>query len=66
MSIHTEARSMDTSNAAIRLDVPRTTLVYWRTQRVGPRWYKLGRHVRYDLADLDAFVDQQKRLAAAS
>lgn len=57
---------LDTAAAARYLGAPATTLVYWRSQRIGPRWYKLGKHVRYDLGDLDAFVEQQKRLAVAS
>jgi len=40
-----------------------STLVYWRAQRTGPRWYKLGRRVRYDIADLDAFIEQSKASA---
>ena len=59
-------RSCSTAFASEYLDVPATTLVYWRAQGFGPRWYRLGRHVRYDMADLDGFVEEQKRLAAAS
>lgn len=59
-------RSCDTSGAGEYLGLPSTTLAYWRSQGTGPRWYRLGRHVRYDLADLEAFVEQQKRQAVAS
>lgn len=59
-------RSCNTAGAAEYLAVPATTLAYWRNQGVGPRWYRLGRHVRYDVADLDAFIERQKELAAAS
>lgn len=36
------------------------TLRYWRYKGDGPRSYRLGRHTFYDLADLDAWVDEQK------
>lgn len=32
------------------------TLTRWRFERVGPAFVKLGRAVRYKLADLDAYV----------
>jgi hypothetical protein len=31
------------------------TLRTWRQRNVGPRWYTLGRHVRYHVADILAF-----------
>lgn len=36
------------------------TLKYWRTHGRGPRWYKLGRRVVYDLAAVDAWLDEQR------
>lgn len=57
-------QSIDTVAAARYLGMPSSTLVYWRAQRVGPAWYKLGRHVRYDTADLDTFIAQRKQVTA--
>ena len=31
------------------------TLRTWRQRNVGPRWYTLGRHVRYHVADVLAY-----------
>lgn len=42
--------------AAERLAVAPATLERWRVRRQGPAFVKLGRLVRYRVADLDAFV----------
>ena len=59
-------RGISTAEAGAYLGAPASTLVYWRAQRTGPRWYKLGKRVMYDRADLDAFIEQQKLVARAS
>lgn len=56
----------DSAETAALLRVPQSTLVYWRAQDAGPRWYKIGRRVMYDRAGLVAFLEQRKRLASAS
>ena len=38
----------------------RGTLAYWRHAGTGPRSYKLGRRVRYDEADVLAWIAAQK------
>lgn len=38
----------------------RGTLAYWRHAGQGPRSYKLGRRVRYDEADVLAWIQAQK------
>lgn len=35
------------------------TLRRWRLERRGPKWKKFGAAVRYKLADVDAWVDEQ-------
>lgn len=50
--------------AAEYLGVPTTTLSYWRAQRTGPRWFKLGKRVMYDRLDLDAFITQSRAVAS--
>lgn len=37
------------------------TLERWRSAGGGPRFVKMGRAVRYRLADLDAWLEQQTR-----
>lgn len=36
------------------------TLRYWRYAGTGPRSYRLGRRCYYDLADLEAWIAEQK------
>jgi excisionase family DNA binding protein len=46
--------------ASSYLKIPVKTLRKWRLEGYGPPSMKLGRHVRYDKADLDAWIDEQK------
>jgi hypothetical protein len=65
--IQTERADMEPNPATLRderftanrLGVSVETLRTWRKRGVGPRYRKLGRCVRYSLADLDAFVEAQ-------
>ena len=43
--------------AAAYLSISVETLRSWRQQNRGPRYRKLGRCVRYAIADLKAFID---------
>ena len=53
-----EAGCLLTENEAARfLGVRVRTLQKWRTYRRGCRWVKLGRIVRYDPADLIAYIE---------
>lgn len=36
--------------------IPETTLAQWRYLRKGPRFLKLGAHVRYRRSDIDAWL----------
>ncbi|MFI1160209.1 helix-turn-helix transcriptional regulator [Streptomyces sioyaensis] len=35
------------------------TVYTWRKKRTGPRGFRVGKHVRYDPADIRAWVTQQ-------
>lgn len=50
--------------AAYLRDVPKHTLEQWRSQGKGPKYRKVGRHVRYVWADVYAWLDEQCRGAA--
>lgn len=51
---------MGTKAAANRLGVAEGTLRYWRHVGAGPRSFRLGgRMVKYRVADLDAWLDEQ-------
>ena len=41
---------------AEQLDVPEETLQYWRVRGTGPKYSKLGRHVRYDPVDVADWI----------
>ena len=44
---------------AERLQIPEKTLNEWRYKRIGPRYLKIGKHVRYRLADVDEWLRRQ-------
>jgi predicted DNA-binding transcriptional regulator AlpA len=41
------------------------TVYQWRRKRTGPRGFRVGRHVRYDPADVQAWVESLREGAAA-
>jgi len=47
-------------------DIPVKTLAKWRSEGLGPRYSKVGRHVRYDWADVRAWVASQRRGAVSA
>ncbi|MGC4784107.1 helix-turn-helix transcriptional regulator [Micromonospora zamorensis] len=42
------------------LGVPIATLYQWRHRRVGPRASRIGRHLRYDPADVRAWLVERQ------
>lgn len=55
-------RLLTTREAALYLSIPEGTLRYWRKVGVGPAWVKLEGSIRYDVADLDAYVAANRRV----
>jgi excisionase family DNA binding protein len=45
---------------ARRLQVPEETLSKWRVRGKGPAFHRMGRHVRYDPRDLEAWLKSCK------
>lgn len=41
---------------AERLGVPKTTLSYWRTRGEGPKFLRVGRHIRYTEQDIEDYL----------
>ncbi|MFF6985450.1 helix-turn-helix domain-containing protein [Streptomyces sp. NPDC010273] len=41
------------------------TVYQWRRKRTGPRGFRVGRHLRFDPADVRAWVDSRREGAAA-
>lgn len=51
-----ENTTVDTAGAAARIGLRPSTLETLRCRGGGPQFVKLGRRVRYRIADLDAYV----------
>lgn len=59
MTIDTEGPLWTVEEVASYLGVPVATLYQWRYRRTGPRARRVGRHLRYDPADLRSWLDRQ-------
>jgi excisionase family DNA binding protein len=46
--------------------VPVGTLANWRYQGRGPRFVKVGRHVRYRRSDVEAWLERNARQSTAA
>jgi len=55
-----KAHLLDCIPAADYLGLSPITLADWRVQGRGPRYVKLGRRVKYDIADLDDYIAENK------
>jgi excisionase family DNA binding protein len=47
---------VSTVEVADQLDVSTKTVEYWRMTGTGPPYHRVGRHVRYDQADVDRWL----------
>lgn len=56
----TDRELLTIAEAAALLRVPVATLRYWRHIGTGPQSFRVGRHVVYYRADVDAWVDEQR------
>ncbi|MGV9251803.1 helix-turn-helix domain-containing protein [Streptomyces sp. NPDC003697] len=45
-------------------EVPKETVYQWRKKRIGPPGFRIGKHLRYDPADVRAYVTSRKNAAA--
>ncbi|MFK4265351.1 helix-turn-helix domain-containing protein [Streptomyces milbemycinicus] len=41
-------------------DVPVETVYQWRKKRTGPPGFRIGKHLRYDPADVRCYVGERK------
>ena len=51
--------------AAEFLGVPLLTLRTWRSRRIGPQFYRVGKHVRYRRAEIVAWIEKNAGISAA-
>ncbi|MFD0229048.1 helix-turn-helix transcriptional regulator [Streptomyces hirsutus] len=47
-------------------EVPLETVYQWRKKCTGPPGFRIGKYVRYDPADVRAYVDQRKAVDTAA
>ncbi|MEU6514099.1 helix-turn-helix domain-containing protein [Streptomyces sp. NPDC046978] len=53
-------RYLTPEDIAALFGVPIETVYQWRKKRTGPPGFRIGRHLRYDPADIRAYVTQRK------
>ncbi|MFE1801106.1 helix-turn-helix domain-containing protein [Streptomyces sp. NPDC059517] len=44
-------------------EVPKETVYQWSKKRIGPPGFRIGKHLRYDPADVRAYVTQRKSVS---
>ncbi|MFB7173370.1 helix-turn-helix transcriptional regulator [Streptomyces sp. NPDC056254] len=54
-------RYLNPDDIAELFDVPVETVYQWRKKRTGPPGFRVGKHLRYDPADVYAWIAEQKR-----
>ncbi|MFF0850150.1 helix-turn-helix domain-containing protein [Streptomyces sp. NPDC003280] len=53
-------RYLTPDDIADMFGVPLETVYQWRRKRTGPPGFRIGKHLRYDPADVRAYVMQRK------
>ncbi|WP_326760998.1 helix-turn-helix domain-containing protein [Streptomyces phaeochromogenes] len=53
-------RYLTADDIATIFKVPKETVYQWRRKRTGPAGFRIGKHIRYDPADVRAYVTQRK------
>jgi hypothetical protein len=51
---------LDPSDAATYLKNAESTLARWRVEQRGPAFVMVGRHIKYDVADLDEYLRRNR------
>jgi excisionase family DNA binding protein len=58
-SLDISSRLLSTEEVARMLVVPVTTLYTWRYKGTGPKAYRVGKHLRYRLSNVMAWLEDQ-------
>ncbi|NSC21364.1 helix-turn-helix domain-containing protein [Streptomyces albus subsp. chlorinus] len=66
MSTSLPDRYLTPQDVADLLSVPLETVYRWRKHRTGPPGFRVGKHVRYDPAAVQAWVTEQTALDEAA
>jgi excisionase family DNA binding protein len=64
-SDHSFAPLWDTDDLAVFLKLPAKTIREWRHKGTGPRYARLGKHVRYRQSDVMAWLNETSHDNAA-
>ena len=59
-------RYLTPDDIAEMFDVPKETVYQWRKKRIGPPGFRIGKHLRYDPADVRTYVVQLKTTGRAA
>lgn len=62
----TSDRLLTISEVAAFLQVPVGTLYQWRHRGIGPAGLRVGRHVRYRMRDVEAWLEAVNRPACSA
>ncbi|MFC5198534.1 MULTISPECIES: helix-turn-helix transcriptional regulator [Streptomyces] len=66
MAIRLPTRYLTPDDLVELFDLPSVETVYqWRRKRIGPRGFRVGRHLRYDPDDVRAWVKSRMEGTAA-
>ena len=60
-----DARLLTTDEASRYLGLRSQLMIQWRYEGKGPVFHRLGRLVRYDVAELAAWIEEQRVLPGA-
>jgi predicted DNA-binding transcriptional regulator AlpA len=53
-------RYLTADDIAVIFEVPKETVYQWRKKRLGPPGFRIGKYIRYDPADVHAYVTSRK------
>ncbi|SFS73664.1 AlpA family transcriptional regulator [Streptomyces sp. ok210] len=59
-------RYLTPDDIAEMFGVPLETVYQWRKKRTGPPGFRIGKHVRYDPAEVQTYVKQRKSVDRAA
>ncbi|WP_329559741.1 helix-turn-helix domain-containing protein [Streptomyces uncialis] len=66
MALPLPSRCLTPDDLVEMFELPSVETVYqWRRKRTGPRGFRVGRHLRFDPDDVQAWVDSRRSEAAA-
>ncbi|SOE27243.1 helix-turn-helix domain-containing protein [Streptomyces sp. OK228] len=58
-------RYLTPDDIAEMFEVPKETVYQWRKKRTGPPGFRIGKHLRYDPADVRRYVAERRTAEAA-